>query len=327
MKRNQVNEINDIKSRVEFNSRHEFSTRLSHIEAAFNGQAIGEHHPELLKYIPIATVACFESFFRSVIAELIDFGKPYTDNVVKFNQSKNVKFDFDIVNAIRSDTVTIGEFISHALSCNNYEDINSNISTLAGIDFTKSIKEFEPKSHVEEVNINALTFKQHFNQVVADIKRTFELRHIFCHEFATNVSIDPREIQRYFFHAKVFLNQVNEFIWHLLYPNAPQTQVAMNAEAMDKFQNMEAQLNDLIARIHEVAKHATDMWRIDSDLFDKSIEAWKLYRTAKAEASASVVHGGSMYGMVYGGSMTNTTREKVDSLQKEYQFVFKKYGC
>src|SRR5690606_8779661 len=106
----------------------------------------GNFNKELLKYIPIATVACFEAFFRSVYKELIDFGKPFSDNVVKFNQSQNVKFDFEIVNAIQTKTVTVGEFISHILQCNNFEDINKNLSLLCGIDFADHIKKFKRES-------------------------------------------------------------------------------------------------------------------------------------------------------------------------------------
>src|SRR5690606_16325028 len=148
MKRNLINEITAIKSRSEFNSRHDFSTRLNDIEYAFNESLNynGDFDKELVKYIPIATVACFEAFFRSVYKELIDFGKPFSDNAIKFNQSKNVKFDFDIINAIQTKTVTVGEFISHILPCNNFDDINANLSTLADIDFADQIKKFQRES-------------------------------------------------------------------------------------------------------------------------------------------------------------------------------------
>lgn len=117
MKRNLINEITEIRSRSEFNSRLDYSSRLNDIEYAFNESLNynGDFDKELVKYIPIATVACFEAFFRSAYKELIDFGKPFSDNAIKFNQSKNVKFDFEIINAIQTKTVTVGEFISHIL--------------------------------------------------------------------------------------------------------------------------------------------------------------------------------------------------------------------
>lgn len=325
MKRNYINEITAIKARLEFDSRHAFSSRLSDIEKAFreNLSSDSEFNEELLKYIPIATVACFESFFRSVIKELIDFGKPYSDNAVKFNQSKNVKFDFDIVNAIQSKTVTVGEFVSHILPCNSYEDINSNLSTLADIDFTKSIKTFERTSIFDHVNDNTRIFIANFDQIISDIKRTFELRHIFCHEFATNVKIDKKEILRCFTNSKIFLNQTNEFILDLLYPNAPETQMGMNQQASEFYGEAEIELANFILKIKEVANGDSDM-HLNISLFDQSIAQWKEYREIKAKLDASPVQGGSMYPLLYASSLSGTTNEKIESLQKDYEFYLRK---
>ena len=94
MKRNLINEITALKSRSEFNSRHDYYSRLTHIEYAFNENVNynGNFNKELLKYIPIATVACFEAFFRSVYKELIDFGEPFNENAIKFRQSLKTAF-------------------------------------------------------------------------------------------------------------------------------------------------------------------------------------------------------------------------------------------
>lgn len=172
MKRNLINEITAIKSRSEFNSRLDYSSRLNDIEYAFqeNLDYNGDFNKELLKYIPIATVACFEAFFRSVYKELIDFGKPFSDNVIKFNQAQNVKFDFDIINAIQTKTVTVGEFISHILPCNNFDDINKNLSLLCGIDFADQIKKFKRDSIFEHVNDNSKQFIDNGDQIISDIK-------------------------------------------------------------------------------------------------------------------------------------------------------------
>lgn len=327
MKRNFVNEITAIKSRSEFNSRHDYSTRLNDIEDAFqeNLDYNGDFSKELLKYIPIATIACFEAFFRSVYKEFIDFGKPFNDNVIKFNQAQNVKFDFDIVNAIQKKTVTVGEFVSHILPCNNFEDINKNLSVLCGIDFTDQIKKFKRESIFEHVNKNSKQFIDNGDQILADIKRTFELRHIFCHEFATNVNIDKDEILKCFNSAKIFLNQTNEFVWDLIYPNAPETQTDMNIQAYDEFERFENDLSALISTIKEVKSENSD-FDLNAKLFDKTIEEWKIYRNTKAALAASVVEGGTMYPLLYASSLTATTKEKIESLKNEFEVDLKRYS-
>ncbi len=325
MKRNLINEITEIRSRSEFNSRLDYSSRLNDIEYAFNESLNynGDFDKELVKYIPIATVACFEAFFRSVYKELIDFGKPFSDNAIKFNQSKNVKFDFEIINAIQTKTVTVGEFISHILPCNNFEDINTNLSTIANIDFTEQIKKFKRESIFDHVNDNSKRFIENSDQIISDIKRTFELRHIFCHEFATNLRIDKSEILRCFNNAKVFLDQTNDFIWDLIYPNAPETQTEMNIQASNEFEKIENDLSDLISTIKEVKKENSD-FDLNVELFDKTMEQWKVYRELKAELDASVVEGGTMYPLLYASSMTTTTKEKIESLKNEFEIDLRK---
>lgn len=326
MKRNLINEIADVKSRSEFYSRHDIDSRLNDIEHALNENLNynGDFDRELLKYIPIATVSCFEAFFRSMIKELVDFGKPYSDNVIKFNQSKSVKFDFDIVHAIQTKTVTVGEFVSHILHYNNLNDISSNLSVLMDIDFIKGIKKFENKGDFDHINDNSKFFIENFDQIICDIKRTFELRHIFCHEFATNIKIDRVEILRCFQNSKIFIKQVDDFIYNLLYPDAPQTQKEMNKLAVETFKKVEEQLNILISTIKEAAKERSYM-TLDTLLFDSTIDEWKKYRQVMAKFHSESFKGVSMYKLLHYGSLTTTTKEKIESLKNEFAVDLRKY--
>lgn len=327
MKRNLINEITAIKSRTEFNSRLDFSTKLLDIETAFKENLYynGEFDSELIKYIPIATVACFEAFFRSVYKELVDFGKPFSDNAINFNQSKNIKFDFDIIHAIQAKTVTVGEFVSHILPCNNFEDINSNMSTLTKLDFLQEIKKFKKESIFEQENQEAENFINNSNQIIADIKRVFELRHIFCHEFATNLRIDKDEILRCFNNCKLFLNQTNNFVWDIIYPNAPETQADMNIQASIEYDIYNKELSELLKTVKEIKTQNSEP-DFNTTLFDKATKQWEAYRESKAEFDASVVEGGSMYPLVYTFSLTATTKEKIESINKEFEIDLRKYA-
>lgn len=325
MKRNLITEIAEVKSRSEFNSRDDYNSRLKDIESAIieNLNYNGDFDKELLKYVPISTVACFEAFFRSVYKELIDFGKPFCDNVTNFNQAKNIKFDFEIVNAIQNKTVTVGEFVSHILPCNNFEDINSNLSILAGIDFIERVKSFRKDGIYN--NDETKQFIENAEQIIVDIKRTFQLRHIFCHEFATNLRIDKDEIFRCFKSAKLFLNHTNDFIWDLLYPDSPNNQTEMNLQAADTFEKLESELTELILKIKEATKESI-YYEIDSSGFDKTIDEWKKYREVKARFDSSSFEGGTMYSLFYSNSLSTTTEEKIRSLEKEFEIELRKYA-
>jgi hypothetical protein len=325
MKRNFVSEIEEIKSRAENNSRFVFISNLYEI-----GEAINAHidysrpsYKELLKYIPISTIACLEAFFRSIIKDLIDSGKPYCENVTEFNQSKNVKFDFDIVNAIQRKQVTIGEFISHILPLNSYEDINSCISTIIKDDFTNLLKTYKEGGFFNLDKETSNDFNNKADAIIRDIKRTFELRHIFCHEFATNIVVDKIEILRLYENAKIFIRQTDNVIWSLTNPYFPKTQAEMNNQASKTFKNVEIELANLISKIKEASKDDLSI-PVNKRLFNKTIVAWKKYRKVKAEVDASYFDYGSMYTLMYDNSLTTTTREKIESLKNEYRKEFKK---
>lgn len=326
MRRNLIKEISEIRARNEYNSRFEINDRLEAIENAIEEfENYNLNKSEFLKYIPISTVACFEAFFKSVYKELIDFGKPYSENVIKFNQSKNVKFDFEIVSAIQTKSLTIGEFISHILPCNNYEDINSNLSILTSLNFTEELKKFQKKSIFENVNENSKLFAENTNQIFSDVKKTFELRHIFCHEFATNFAINKQEIIRCFNNSKIFLNQTDNFIRNLLYPNSPETQTEMNIKASFEFENTEKDLEELINVIKNISEEDI-FFIIDKERFDNVILEWKKYREAKAEYDSLLFAGGTIQPLIRFRSLTFTTKQKIESLSKEYESKLKKYA-
>src|SRR5258706_9082381 len=46
-----------------------------------------DYSSEVHRYIPIGSVACMESFFRTAIKDLIDHGSPYFENAAKFSVS------------------------------------------------------------------------------------------------------------------------------------------------------------------------------------------------------------------------------------------------
>ncbi|GAL86061.1 hypothetical protein MYP_3290 [Sporocytophaga myxococcoides] len=312
-KRDLIEEIILIKSRAEYNSRHELIFRLPRIGNALENAIFHEESSiEFLKYIPISTVACFEAFFRSVIKEIVDFGKPFSENVAKYNQSKNIKLDFEIVAAIQTKILTVGDFIAHILPFNNLEDINSNISTIIQKDFLEEIKKYS------EGEISGV--------IIESIKSTFELRHIFCHEFATNTKLDTEKILDNLNNCIIFLEGANSFIWHLLHPNAPLTQTDQNIKASEDFKNVNKELNILLDLIKTLnGTEDFDGHTFDQRLFDEAIVKWTEYRDLRAECKASSVLGGSLYPYMFSTSLMDTTKEKIKSLEEEFEFILKKY--
>lgn len=325
-KRDHIQEIKSIKSRTEFNSRYDFNSRLIDIENALKEfiDYNGDYNNEIFKYIPISTVACFEAYFRSATKEIVDFGKQYSDNVAKFNQSKNVKLDFEILSAIQTKTLTVGELVAHLISFNNYDDINSNLTLLIGRDFTEELKKFDKDSlfRLEEHSIE--DFMSDFPKIIESVKKTYELRHIFCHEFATNLEIDKKEILLNFKNCKLFLEHTDNVIGEILYPDSPRSQTDMNINAYKSYELKNTKLEKLTIAVKKLSNEGSDIEMIDEELFDKSIEKWKEYRTAFAEYKSNGSVGGSMHGLDYSSALETITEEKIKSLENEFEILLRR---
>lgn len=329
-KRNVVKEITAIKDRAKYTSQSVFvSFQLDNVQYGLEEylNLSKKKNTELLKYVPIVIVSALEGFFRSAVRDIIDFGNPYFDNLHKLNDKCNIKLDFEIIAAFQSRTFTLGDFVSHLLPCSNFSDIESNISVLIGESFENKIRTFKKKSHFEECNKNSISFIKNYSSIISDIQKTFELRHIFCHEFANDVEFSKEDMLRYLKSTKSFLMQSNFCLNDMLYPNAPETRTEMNKFAKQEFEKMEETLSKLILDIKTLANtENTIEISIDIDSFDKHIKAWERYRKAKAEADAKVYDGGTIQPFIYSKSLIKTTEEKIESLRNEYKYDLKKYG-
>lgn len=94
-KRDYIEEIDEIKSRAGYKSRYDLTTKLETIESSLKRvlNSSEDHIQELIKYIPVATVACFESYFKHVVKELIDSEIFPVENIQALNKA-NIKLDF-----------------------------------------------------------------------------------------------------------------------------------------------------------------------------------------------------------------------------------------
>lgn len=128
-------------------------------------------------FFPIKCVACIEGYFRLVYAHLIDFGNPFRNNAKQFSE---IKFSIETVLSLDVADVSIGDFISHLLPINNFENVNSVMSTLIGEDFKNKLKVmFLKQPHMKPF---FGTIEDIFNDIIKVISEMFKLRHIYCHE-------------------------------------------------------------------------------------------------------------------------------------------------
>lgn len=318
MKRDILAEINNLKTRKEFSLFNVSIDRLRKVKEtlAFLKEKGYGHVDEFYKYIPISCIACIESYFRSLIKVLIDKGEPYTSNAGKFNQSKNIKFDFDMISEIQNRKLTIGEVVAHLLSCNNLEDINSNLSTILNGDFLKAIKEFKIKDHWIEERNGDDEFEKKAGDVFKFVQRTFELRHIYCHESTVAISVDKEEIDKCFESCLDFISQTSDFFYATLdeyYGKSPSEKGDLLGQTLD----------DKMVIVRQLLKQKRDKKVVDPEraenfysTFDETYDLWERYVKSKARLQVSTSFSAVYSRIYYFESLIGSMDQMINELTK-----------
>ncbi|MDE0083882.1 MAG: hypothetical protein OXT72_14670 [Gammaproteobacteria bacterium] len=283
--RHTVDRIVSTRSRLRFGeSQVELAVRLTSIRNSYN--QLDPAIDELLRYYPIALAACLESWFRLAIRELIDSGDPYLENARQVLKKK--AFDYDILVSLHGQTITIGEVISHYLPVSKLSHIIATMNSVMGEDFRRRVSEVHDRWEVEIKKQPSVPIVANIDETFRNVDRTFELRHIFCHEAGTAVKVGCDEIEQCINHTATFLRASDEMISQTLFPDAPLTQTAMNIASYEDYEKEREGLDLLVETITSVLSNG------QKERFTVANEAWKTFLDASVEIDGLQYEGGTM---------------------------------
>lgn len=268
-----IQEIAEVRRRRRFSfAMAELSSRLSALERAFNQHDRTES--ELVRYFPVAIIACIESYFRMAIGDLIDAGDPYLTNAEKLASS--VKLDFSVLRAIHGKAITVGELIGHGVQLSRLEHIEMTLSNLLGTGFLQALRSTTDRWAHEVAGKPPIPMLANPDEVFAYIAKAFEMRHIICHEMASAYEIKSEEVSKCFESCVAFLRVAEEFISETLHPGAPLTQTEMNIAAARDLSEKRKQLEGAVIALKSRLNTA------ESKSFDESQSKWQIYCDAWA---------------------------------------------
>ena len=263
----------------------------------------------LLEYVPIKIVSLFEEHFRQLYAEIIDVPK-YRCNLKKVKFLKDLRMDFDVIDAFQSNEVTLGDYLSYYFSCNSVYQVMEQVGQLLNIDvkgkLMKKIVDIELKSSESENDARkAASF------YIESIDLIFKARHILCHEGAFMNKLENSMVMQMIDDAILFAQFIDNIVSDILYPGFDYTQASMNNDAYGKFEKAENNLNQLIEYIKDNKKD------LESDF--SYLDSWKEFRKCKAESDAKTCEGGSMYPCIYYSSLEETTKQLIAQVKSSFR--------
>ena len=190
MPRDYVAEILDKRTRVHLSGPRweRFNRRImpimhASVELANTKALTAKTKAELFRYFPVAMVAALEGFFRMIYADLINTGEPYSGRAQGF---RDLKFGAGPIVAVQGKKISAGELIAHQLPHNSFANVEANMSVLLGKTFRSAIT-------IDGIAPFAALArgKNFFASMASDLAEMFRVRHVFCHELATKVTLSP----------------------------------------------------------------------------------------------------------------------------------------
>ncbi len=310
-KRNYVEEILSVRLRNETSPRWGSAIlRLLALEVSL--QNLGKSSDEIIKYFPIGIVAVFEAYFRSAIAELIDYGPPFSENAARFEKERGLPLDFGVVLTIQGKKITMGELVGHLIPFRSLDDIDYSMSTVLQSSFLGDLKSTVDRWAVEVEGADSKPILEDAAETFQDVKEIFRLRHIYCHEIANSERPDRTLIAKCFESSSIFLKAADQLIWNLVAPGAPLSQSGINEKASQDLTESNHKLDSVTAEITSYLDGN------EQKEFAAAQESWKTFRELEAEARASRWgRGGTIRPTLYFTRARTLTLTRIEELDRE----------
>jgi hypothetical protein len=301
-----IQEIADIRQRRRYGSAmSELSMRLFALEHAFKEHDKSQN--ELTRHFPVALIACVEGYFRMAIKDLIDAGEPYLTNAEK--PASSMKLDFSVLRAVHGKAITVGELVAHAVPLSRLEHIEGALSSLLGTGFLQALRTTTDRWAHEVGGKPPTPILSRPDEVFSDVARTFELRHIICHEIASAYEIGSDEVARCFESCVAFLRAADEFVFETIHPGAPLTQTEMNIAAGQSLEEARERLEEAVAGLRSGLDAA------ELTAFDESQEKWQIYCDAWADFVAGErANSGTIWPVIYAGAAQETVQRRLEEV-------------
>jgi hypothetical protein len=307
-KRDLVAEIEEIRSRTNSPDWDNGITKLLFL--CTQTQKL-EHEDEQQAYFLVASIAAIETYFQWEIRSLIDSGDDRYINNLRLDDQP-LRWSHELLLAVRGKRVSIGELVAHSVRLNNLDAIGKIMGQLLQTDFIELVKDARDPELRSEQGVNAPTIIRSASETLPRVKRTFELRHIICHEAHLNTPVRSEEVKELCCSCYTFVLASHYGIAFHKNPNAPLT-LAEARDAADK------RVRALENKIKAVEEFITSKMHLPpmQKAFDAMQQAWRSYVEQEAVFNASTQANGNR-GVLYAQLTVETLYSKRLHEIKEY---------
>lgn len=222
------------------------SWRMSSLIQSFNDST--KHREEVIRYYPIAVVAVLDGYFRARLPSLIDSGDPFRANAVE--KYSEVKLNLQLGEALSTRKVSLGELIMNSVSISNFQSLVHILTNITGRpNCLAEIARVAPKSFD---SIARKPFITSPNDTWARLSKVFEIRHILCHELASDLSVDGAETRLLLLTAQEFVQASAVWIGDIESPNLRKLVMAQSRSQSARLKEAERRTAALLRSVGQL---------------------------------------------------------------------------
>lgn len=322
-KKGKIEEIVSYKERNKETHRSNIKSRPGDLRRSLDKLSEGIDD-EFLKYFPVALVNAMEVYFKRAIEELINHDIEFSERAEPL--AKNVKIDFEMIHALQGKSVTLGEIIAHSVPIGNYSSIANAMTHILGFDFSKKISIVHDRWAVEVLGQPLKPILPDPNNTLQVVQDVFTTRHIIAHEMPYEFRLDRDTVRNYIYHTELFLYASDEIVSETLHPGSPLTQHEMNMSEFSSLQKEQVELERAIDEANSILssngrdEYLEKFQREYLVKLQKAQSVWEDLRQLDAELEADEYLGGSIWPMIYNGSMAKITKDRAQFIKSLFIF-------
>lgn len=264
-----------------------------------------EQDDELHAYFVVASMAAIETYFRWQISRLIDSCDGRFLNNIRLDDLQ-IKLSHDLAIALIGKRLTVGELVAHTVGFSNFEQVAGFMTKLLATDFVRLVETTREPDHPEKPVLEDIA------QVIADVKRALELRHIICHEGQIAHLIQNSEIKRLSNSCLMFARGCHYAIALFLNPAGPITREDSHQVTAAKEHELQSSLKALEETFAEGHLH----FKMEQEAFRAMEEAWDAYVGREAVFFASLQMNGNQGELDAVKTRVRLTERRIEELKQ-----------
>lgn len=260
---------------------------------------------ELHAYFIVACIAAIETYFRWQIRRIIDSGDERFLNNIRLDDLP-IRLSHDVAVALIGKRLTVGELVAHSVGFSSFEQVAGFMTRLLATDFVRLVAETREAGHPEKPVLEDPA------QVIADVKRALELRHIICHEGQRMHSIPNTEIKRLSSSCYMFARGCHYAVARFLNPAGPTTREDEYRATSIKEEALRSSLKSVEETFAEGHLHL----KMEQEAFRAMEDAWSAYVDREAVFFASLQMNGNQGGLDAARTRLRLTERRIGELQQ-----------